>query len=88
MCSAWGYCGGARIGSNCRIHFWVNIGTNGGGVEDTPLIGNNVYIGPGAKIFGNIIIGDNIVIGANAVANKSFLEGGYTIAGIPAMIVS
>lgn len=80
--------GGARIGSNCRIHICVNIGANGGGVEDTPSIGNNVYIGPGAKIFGKIVIGDNTVIGANSVVNKSFLEGGYTIAGIPAMIVS
>lgn len=80
--------GGARIGSNCRIHVCVNIGANGGGVEDTPSIGNNVYIGPGAKIFGKIIIGDNTVIGANSVVNKSFLEGGCTIAGIPAKIIS
>lgn len=33
-------------------------------------IGNNVYIGPGAKLFGDIVIGDN------AVVNKSFPDGG------------
>ncbi len=69
----------ARIGKNCRIHADVNIGEAKGGY---PTIGDNVYIGPGAKIFGNITLGDNIVIGANAVVNKSFDEG--TIAGVPA----
>ncbi len=80
--------GGARIGKNCRLHVGVNIGANGGGEEDTPKIGNNVYIGPGAKLFGNIQIGDNTVIAANAVVNKSFPEGSYTIGGIPAKIIS
>ncbi|HEY3363291.1 MAG TPA: hypothetical protein VGK06_16105 [Methanosarcina sp.] len=47
-------------------------------------MGNNVYIGPGAKIFGNIVIADNIAIGANSVVNKSFYERGISIAGIPA----
>jgi serine O-acetyltransferase len=78
---------GARIGKNCRIHVGVNIGsaaTNDG----VPIIGNNVYIGPGAKIFGNISIGDNTVIGANAVVNTSFPDGGVTIAGIPARVIS
>lgn len=80
--------GGARIGSNCRVHVCVNIGANGGGLEDTPSIGDNVYIGPGAKIFGKIHIGDNTVIGANSVINKDFLDGGYTIAGAPTRIIS
>lgn len=43
----------ARIGKNCRIHVGVNIGSFNGGA---PVIGDNVYIGPGA----------------NAVVNKSF----------------
>jgi serine O-acetyltransferase len=49
-----------------------------------PQIGNNVYIGPGAKIFGEIVIADNIAIGANSVVNKSFYEKGISIAGVPA----
>lgn len=72
----------ARIGKNCRIHVCVNIGGSPAGV---PKIGNNVYIGPGAKIFGNITIGNNVTIGANAVVNKSFPDN-VTIAGVPAKI--
>lgn len=80
--------GDARIGDYCRIHTCVNIGYNAGTSTGAPIIGNGVYIGPGAKLFGNIVIADNIAIGANAVVNKSFLEPNTTIAGIPARIVS
>lgn len=47
-----------------------------------------MYIGPGAKIFGDIFIADNIAIGANAVVNKSFYESNITIAGVPAKKIS
>lgn len=72
----------ARIGRNCRIHVGVNIGSYGG----APSIGDNVYIGPGAKIFGPITIGNNVEIGANAVVNRSFPDN-VVIAGIPAKII-
>jgi len=78
----------ARIGSNCRLHACVNIGTMAGRISDAPKIGDNCYIGPGAKIFGPITIGDNVTIGANAVVNKSFPGGNATIGGIPAKIIS
>lgn len=77
-----------RIGSNCRIHPCVVIGTQAGYSDRCPTIGNNVFIGPGAKIFGEITIADGIAIGANSVVNKSFLEPNITIAGIPARKVS
>lgn len=80
--------GKARIGANCRIHACVNIGTGNDRDQKVPTIGNNIYIGPGAKIFGEIVIGDNTAIGANAVVNKSFPEGNMTIAGIPARKIS
>lgn len=80
--------GGARIGANCRVHVGVNIGTETGKADAAPTIGDNCYIGPGAKIFGPIEIGPNTVVGANAVVNKSFAEGSQTIAGIPAKVVS
>jgi len=73
----------AKVGSNCRIHAGVNIGESGG-VVGAPLIGNNVYIGPGAKIYGSITISDNIAIAANAAVNKSFLNKNKIIGGIPA----
>jgi serine O-acetyltransferase len=84
----------ARIGKNCRIHVGVNIGGKAGftSVQDaqslSPKIGANAYIGPGAKLFGPIEIGDKIVIGANSVVRESFSEGSVTLAGIPAKIIS
>ena len=47
-----------------------------------------MYIGVGVVIIGDVEIADNIVIGANAVVNKSFLEPGITIAGVPARKIS
>ena len=84
----------ARIGKNCRIHAGVNIGGSAGfkKKEDikryAPTIGDNTYIGPGAKLFGPINIGNNCVIGANAVVNKSFEDDNITIGGVPARIIS
>lgn len=74
----------AKIGANCRIHACTNIGASGGKPE-APQIGDNVYIGPGAKIYGNIKLGNNIAISANAVVNKSFEEDGILLAGNPAV---
>ncbi|MBL0126388.1 MAG: serine acetyltransferase [Flavobacteriales bacterium] len=79
----------ARIGINCRIHIDVVIGTRPGPPpEPVPRIGNNCYIGPGAKIFGDVVLGDNLVVGANAVVDRSFPEGHMTIAGVPARKIS
>ncbi|WP_429967243.1 serine acetyltransferase [Enterococcus sp. AZ173] len=71
----------AIIGKNFRIHVGVQIGSKDG---HAPIIGNNVYIGPGAKLYGDIYIADNIKIGANSVVTHSFKETGITIAGVPA----
>ncbi|EJG1636725.1 serine acetyltransferase [Vibrio alginolyticus] len=78
----------ARIGKNCRLHACVNIGTMAGKSGCAPKIGDNCYIGPGAKLFGDIELGNNIAIGANAVVNKSFPEGNVTIGGVPARVIS
>ena len=80
--------GGAKIGANCRLHVGVNIGTEAGKADAAPIIGDNCYIGPGAKIFGSIQIGANSVIGANAVVNRDFIEGNQTLGGIPARKIS
>lgn len=74
----------ARIGKFCRIHSGVCIGTAAGTENAAPVIGDHVYIGPGAKIFGNVVIGDETAIGANAVVTKSFEEGHAVLVGIPA----
>lgn len=73
-----------KIGNNCRIHVGVNIGAHH---DRAPRIGHNVYIGPGAIIFGDIEIADNVCIGANATVNKSILVSHTVVAGTPAKIV-
>lgn len=76
--------GGAKIGANCRLHACVNIGTEAGYTDKAPTIGDNCYIGPGVKMYGDIFIANGIAIGANAVVNKSFDEENVAIAGVPA----
>ena len=56
--------GAVKIGKNCTILHGVTIGTNTYGC---PTIGDNVYIGAGAILIGNIHIGNNVKIGAGAV---------------------
>jgi serine O-acetyltransferase len=76
---------GTKVGANCRLHACVNIGTEAGYSDRAPIIGDNVYIGPGVKIFGSIKIADNTAIAANSVVNKSFEETNTVIGGIPAV---
>ena len=56
--------------------------------RDAPFIGHNVYIGPGAKLYGPIDVGDDCTIGANAVVTKSFAEPALVLAGVPAKIIA
>lgn len=57
------------------------------GIEGYPKIGDRVFIGPGAKIFGPITIGNDVAIGANAVVNKDVPDNAV-VAGVPAKVVS
>ncbi|MDW5289365.1 serine acetyltransferase [Formosa sp. PL04] len=76
----------AKVGKNCRIHPCTNIGASGGS-KKAPIIGDNVYIAPGVKIYGNISIANNTALSANAVVNKSITEEGMMVAGVPAKII-
>jgi serine O-acetyltransferase len=86
--------GSARIGANCELHNLVHIAQNlhsaekGAESDKAPTIGDNVFIGPGARVLGDITIADGVVIGANSVVTKSFLEPNITIAGAPARKIS
>ena len=79
--------GNTVIGENCRVHEGVCIGTTNGS-NNAPRIGNNVFIGSGAKIIGDIKIADDVAIAAGAVVVKSITEPGTTWAGVPAKKVS
>lgn len=76
-----------RVGKNCWIYPNSNLGANTEGPFDVPTLGDNVFIGPGAKLFGKIIIGNNVSIGANSVVTKSFEQSNITIAGVPAKVI-
>ena len=76
--------GDARIGKNAIIFQQVTIGSvtlpdsNGLGA---PTIGDNCYIGAGAKIVGKVTIGDNVRIGANAVVYEDVPDNSVVVSG-------
>ncbi|MBH5316860.1 serine acetyltransferase [Paenibacillus sp. GSMTC-2017] len=78
----------SEIGDNCVIMQGVTIGASGRGEKrGAPIIGNFVYMGPGAKIIGKIKIGNNVIIGANAVVTNDIPDNGVAV-GIPAKVIS
>jgi len=78
----------AVIGKNCTISHGVTVGkANRGKNKGYPTIGDNVYIGPGAKIIGKVKVGDNVAIGANCVVTKDVPDNAV-VAGIPGKVIS
>lgn len=77
--------GYARFGDNCRIRNGVVVGLKNINEPCAPYIGNNVDIGSGAKLLGNIKIGNNVVIGANAVVITNVPDNSIAV-GVPAVI--
>lgn len=75
----------AIIGNNVQFHGNNCVGQKESG--KAPIIGNNVDIGFGTVIIGDIKIADNVIIGANSLVNKSFLDEGVVIAGCPAKVI-
>lgn len=74
------------IGDNVTLYQGVTLG--GTGKEKGkrhPTLGNNVVVGSGAKILGDIIIGDNSYIGSNAVVIKD-VPANSTVVGVPGRI--
>ena len=68
------------IGSNCNISQDLTIGLSGQGERaGVPTIGDNVYLGPGARVFGKISIGNNVKIGANAVVYKDIPDNAIVV---------
>ena len=72
------------IGENCWINQQVTIGYNGNG--EPPVIGNNVTITCGAKVLGDICVGNNVIVGANAVVIRDVPDG-CVVGGIPAKVL-
>lgn len=77
-----------RIGKNCNLSQNVTLGgISEGAGKGAPTIGDQVYIGPGAVISGNVTIGNNALIGANSVVLTNVPEDGVFI-GVPAKLFS
>lgn len=77
-----------KIGKNCNLSHGVTIGRINRGInKGEPVIGDNVYIGPGAKLIGKIIIGDGSAIGANCVVLKN-VPNNAVVVGIPGKVIS
>lgn len=76
----------AIIGDNVLLYQGVTLGGTGKECgKRHPTVGNNVVIGAGAKVLGNIKVGDNSYVGANAVVIKD-VPANATVVGIPGRI--
>jgi serine O-acetyltransferase len=74
-----------EMGSNCWINQLVSIGFKDRNSKP-PIVGNHVVVFAGARIYGDITIGDNVIVGANAVVTKD-VPPNCTVAGVPARIL-
>ena len=52
-----------------------------------PKIGNNVDLGVGASVIGDVELADNIIVAAGAVVVKSCFTEGAVLAGVPAKVI-
>lgn len=77
---------GTIIGNNATIYQGVTVGQKSNLDIENPIISDDVYLGAGCKIIGNIKIGKNVTIGANAVV-LSDIPDNATAVGIPAKIL-
>lgn len=76
-----------KIEKNCHVHEGVTIGETGKNGQ-AAIIGANCFLATGAKVIGDVHLGNDIAVGANAVVTKSFLEDKITLGGVPAKKIS
>lgn len=76
----------AVIGQRFSIGQGVTIGTKGQGGGGVPVIGDDVYLGVGSKVLGDISVGDNVSVGANAVVVKDVPPDSIAV-GVPARVL-
>ncbi len=76
------------IGDNCKIFQQVTLGSHGkkGEKLNYPKISNGVVVYTGAKVIGDLSIGENAIIGANSVVNVD-VPNNATAVGIPCRII-
>jgi serine O-acetyltransferase len=83
--------GPARVGRNCTISHSVTLGQglqgDGPAHDDTPVLGDRVWVGPGAVIAGPIHVGSDASVGANSVLLRDVPPRGVVL-GVPARLLS
>jgi serine O-acetyltransferase len=79
--------GDAVLGANTSLSQGVTIGVAGrGDRRGTPVLGDRVYVAPGAALFGPIRVGDDVAVGANAVVNRDVADRAV-VGGVPARVL-
>jgi serine O-acetyltransferase len=79
--------GGVRIGDDCVVNSGVCIvhAANDRGAG-APTIGNNVYLGVGAKVIGNVKVGNHVQIGANVVVGRDVPDNMLVLSPLPVVL--
>jgi serine O-acetyltransferase len=79
-----------RVGENFTVNQGVSVGSDfrwqsrhGG----RPVIGNNVFLGAGAKVLGAVTVGNNVMVAANALVERSVPDN-CSVVGVPARIIA
>lgn len=76
----------SSVGENFTVNQGVSVGPDWT-QQGRPVLGNNVFLGAGAKVLGDITVGDNVVVAANALVIRSVPDN-CTVAGVPARVIS
>jgi serine O-acetyltransferase len=76
----------AAVGENFTVNQGVSVGPDWR-ANGLPRIGNNVFLGSGAKVLGNIELGNNVVVAANALVERPVPDN-CTVVGVPARVIS
>lgn len=77
----------ATLGDACSISQGVVIGVAGSHRKQGPVLGDRVWVGPGATITGPVTVGAGAVIAANSLVTTHIPENGVAI-GVPARVIS
>lgn len=74
----------AKVGKNAVLHGDNCIGNDGSSGGKVPVIGDNLDLGIGAKVIGDVTLGNHVSVGANAVVTHSFAKDNVILVGLPA----
>lgn len=83
--------GPVTIGNNCNISHGVTLGRSslapGSASDDAPVLGDRVWLGPGAVVAGPITLGNDVAVAANSLVTRSIPDRGVG-RGVPASVIS